>query len=48
MNDFILALVASYIKKSIKNPDKKRKMRNICKEIFDALKIAFAGDPDFE
>lgn len=48
MNGFILGMVAGFIKNSVKNPVKKRKMRNICLEIFNAIKMAYAGDPDFE
>lgn len=43
MNDFIFGMVAAYIRKSIKNPDRKRKLR-----IYKALKSAFADDPEFD
>lgn len=48
INDFIFGMVASYIRKLVKNPDRKRKMRNICLDIYQALKAAFADDPEFD
>jgi len=48
MNDFILGMVASFIKSKVKKPENKRKMRNICLDIFQAIKTAYAGDEDFE
>lgn len=48
MNDFIFGMVASFIVKAVKNPTKKRKMRNICLDIYQAIKAAYAGDEDFE
>ncbi len=48
MNEFIFGMAASFIKKLVKDPIKKRKMRNICLEIFQTLKMAYAGDADFE
>lgn len=48
MNDFLFGLVASFIKNAVKNPTKKRKMRNICLDIFKAIRTAYAGDPEFE
>lgn len=48
MNDFILGFVASYIVRSVKNPTKKRKLRNVCLQIWQALKTAYADDEDFQ
>ncbi len=48
MNSWIFGMVASAIKGMIKNPSKKDKMKAVCLEIYNAIKMAYAGDPDFE
>jgi hypothetical protein len=48
LNDFIFGMVASFIRKSVKNPVKKRKMRNICLDIYQAIKVAYADDEEFQ
>lgn len=48
MNSLIFGMVASAIKGLVKNPKKKQQMRNLCLDIFLALKSAYADDDDFQ
>lgn len=48
MNEFIYGMVAGFITKLVQKPEKKRKMRNISLQIFNALKAAYAGDEGFQ
>lgn len=48
MNGFIFGMVISTIKGLVKNPKKKGQMRNLCLDIFLALKEAYADDEDFQ
>ncbi len=48
MNGIIFGMVASAIKGFVKNPKKKQQMRNLCLDIYLALKSAYADDPDFQ
>ncbi len=46
--DAIIELGIAYGISSIKNPERKKKLRNINLKYFRSLKVAYAGDPDFE
>ncbi len=48
MNEWIFGMVAGFVKGLIKNPVKKRKMRNVALEIFRAIKTAYADDEGFQ
>lgn len=44
----VISMAFSAIKATIKNEDSKRKYRAVWLELFNAIKMAYLGDPDFQ
>ncbi len=47
MEDYLISAGVAILLSAIKNPAKKAQLRKVCLKIFNTMKIAFAGDPDF-
>jgi uncharacterized protein (UPF0335 family) len=43
-----IGMAVATIKSILKKDANKRKFRNIILDVFKAIKLAYAGDPDFE
>jgi hypothetical protein len=43
----VLTFALQMIRKAVKNPSDKRKMRNICLQIFTVIQDAYADDAEF-
>ena len=48
MEDYFISMGVAVLLKAVKNPEKKRKMRNIFLKVFTAIKSAFPDDKDFQ
>ena len=48
MDDLIISMAVAILLASIKNPAKKEKLRKVCVKIFNSIRAAFPGDPDFQ
>ena len=46
--DFLIQNSIGVILNSVKNPESKVKFRKAFLKVFNTIKAAFAGDPDFE
>ena len=44
----LLNLSLPLIRALLKNPAQKRKMKNLCRQIFEAIKTAYADDEAFQ
>ncbi len=47
MNDILIQMVIAALLKSIKNPEKKAKLRPICQQAVSGILLAYHDDPDF-
>jgi hypothetical protein len=47
MEDILLAMGISVLLNAVKDPNKKAKIRKQMLKVFNAIKAAFSGDPDF-
>lgn len=45
--DLIITMAVSVVIASVKNPQKKTKMKKAMLKIYQVIKQAYAGDPDF-
>jgi len=48
MEEYFISMGVSVLLQAIKNPEKKRKMRNIFLKVFKTIKSAFPNDVDFQ
>ena len=48
MEEYLFSMGVSVLLQTIKNPEKKRKLRNVFLKIFRAIKVAFADDKEFQ
>lgn len=46
--DMALSVIFSVLKQIIKNGESKEDMRAACLKLYNTIKIAYSGDPDFE
>lgn len=47
MNEILAKMFLAALIQSVKNPDKKAKLRMICRDAFHAILLAYADDPTF-
>lgn len=47
MNDYFIAMAASVILESVKNPQKQAALKAVMLKIYRTIQIAYAKDPDF-
>lgn len=48
LEDILINLGVSSLLVAIKNPKRKAQLRSTFLKVYRAIKVAFAGDPDFE
>jgi hypothetical protein len=48
MEDILINFGVSAVLAAIKNPVKRERLRKTFLKVFNAIKAAYAGDPDFE
>lgn len=48
MEEYLFNIGVSVVLQTIKNAEKKRKLRNVFLKIFRSIKAAFPNDEDFE
>lgn len=48
MEDYLLSAGVAILLMALKNPQKKKSIRNIALKVFKSLKAAYSGDPDFQ
>lgn len=48
MEDYLFNIGVSVVLQTIKNPEKKRKLRNVFLKIFRSIKSAFPDDKEFQ
>jgi hypothetical protein len=47
LEDFLINMGVSALLVALKSPTKQKKMRKIFLKVFNAIKAAFPGDPEF-
>ncbi len=48
MEEYLFNIGVTVVLQTIKNPEKKRKLRNVFLKIFRAIKAAFPNDEEFQ
>jgi hypothetical protein len=48
MEEYLFNMGVSILLQTIKNPEKKRKLRNVFLKVFRSIKSAFPDDKDFQ
>jgi hypothetical protein len=46
--DLLISMGTAIILSTVKNPKKRRSLKKIMLKIFNSIRAAYAGDPDFE
>lgn len=44
----LATMIELMLLRSVKNPASLAKLKPFCKDVFDAIRMAFADDPDFQ
>jgi hypothetical protein len=47
MEDLYVSMAVSVLLSTIKNPDKKAKLKTVFLKVYQTIKTVYAGDPDF-